>query len=297
MSFAPPPDEYSLDSRSVRRAFDRASDDYSAHAIVQAEIRSRLIERLDLVKLQPARVLDLGAASGGSTRQLKQRYPRARVIALDLSHRMLVRAARAQSFLRRFDRLVADAERLPLRDASVGLVFSNLMLAWCNDVDGVFRETARTLATDGLFMFTTLGPDTLREVRDAFGPNDGYPHVHRFIDMHDLGDALMRTGFAEPVMDTERLVVTYRTPSALFDELRRTGAVNAACGRSRGLLGRGRFRDAEKRLESLRTNGAIPVTVEVIYGHAWKGTPRATRSTNGEVLVPFGSLRRTIRKT
>jgi malonyl-CoA O-methyltransferase len=286
-------DEYSLDARAVRRAFDRASERYTEHAIVQAEIRSRLIERLDVVKLQPAQVLDLGAASGASTRQLKQRYPKARILALDLSHRMLVRAAREQSFLRRFDRVVADAERLPLRDESIDLVFSNLMLAWCNDVDSVFRETARTLTTDGLFMFTTLGPDTLRELRDAFRGIAGYTNVHRFIDMHDLGDALMRTGFAEPVMDAERLVVTYPTPAALFDELRHTGGINVSRGRRKGLLGRGRFRDAERRLESLRSAGSIPITVEVVYGHAWKGTLPAKRSAQGEVLIPFASLRRT----
>jgi malonyl-CoA O-methyltransferase len=290
-------DEYSLDTRAVRRAFDRASERYSKHAIVQAEIRSRLIERLDLVKLQPARVLDLGAASGGSTRQLKQRYLKARVIALDLSHRMLVRAGREQSFLRRFDRLVADAERLPLHDESIDLVFSNLMLSWCNDVDSVFRETARTLTTNGLFMFTTLGPDTLREVRDAFGRVDGHTHVHRFIDMHDLGDALMRTGFAEPVMDAERLVVTYPTTAALFDELRHTGSVNVSRGRRKGFLGRARFRDAEMRLESLRSAGAIPVTIEVVYGHAWKGTLRPKRSPRDEVLVPFADLKRSIKKS
>ncbi len=281
----------------MRRAFDRASERYAEHAVVQAEIRSRLIERLDLVKLQPTRVLDLGAASGGSTRRLEQRYPKARVLALDLSRRWLARAPRGQTWLRRFDRVVANAERLPVSDRSIDLVFSNLMLAWCNDVDSVFRETARSLTTDGLFMFTTLGPDTLREVRDAFGPIDRYTHVHRFIDMHDLGDALMRTGFAEPVMDTERLVVTYPSPTALFNELRGTGSVNTSIGRRKGLLGRARFRDAEMRLEARRTTGTIPVTIEVVYGHAWKGTRPAKRSAGGEVLVSLDGLRQSIRKT
>jgi malonyl-CoA O-methyltransferase len=290
-------DEYSLDTRAVRRAFDRASERYAEHAIVHTEIRSRLIERLNLVKLQPARVLDLGAASGGSTRRLKDRYPKARVLALDLSQRMLVQAAREQSWLRRFDRVVANAERLPVRDGSIDLVFSNLMLAWCDAVDSVFRETARALTAGGLFTFTTLGPDTLREVRDAFGPIDPYTHVHRFIDMHDLGDALMRTGFAEPVMDTERLVVTYPSAMALFNELRSTGGVNASFGRRKGLLGRARFRDAETRLETLRHAGTIPITIEVVYGHAWKGTLPAKRSPGGEVLVSLDSLRKSIKKS
>ena len=289
-------DEYSLDTRAVRRAFDRASERYRAHSIVQAEIRARLIERLDLVTLQPTRVLDLGAASGASTRQLKQRYPKARVVALDLSHRMLVQAGREQSFLRRFDRVVAEAERLPLRDESVDLVFSNLMLAWCNDVDGVFRQTARTLTPHGLFMFTTLGPDTLREVRAAFAGTDRYTHVHRFIDMHDLGDALMRTGFAEPVMDTERLVVTYPNPEALLEELRATGSVNVARDRRKSLFGRRRFQDAVAYLASLREANVIPITLEVVYGHAWKGVRPARRSPPGEVRVPISHLARTVRK-
>lgn len=289
-------DEYALDTRAVRRAFDRASRRYAEHAIVQGEIRSRLLERLDLVKLQPERVLDLGSASGSSARRLKDRYPKARVLALDLSQRMLVQAAREQRWLRRFDRVAAHAERLPVRDESVDLVFSNLMLAWCNDVDRVFREAARTLRTDGLFTFTTLGPDTLREVREAFGGVDRDVHVHRFIDMHDLGDALMRTGFAEPVMDTERLVVTYPTPAALFGELRSTGSINAAVGRRKGLFGRAAFREVERRLESLRQTGAIPVTIEVVYGHAWKANLPPKRSPDGEVLVSLESLRRSIRK-
>ena len=263
---------------------------------MQAEIRARLIERLDLVTLQPTRVLDLGAASGASTRQLKQRYPKARVVALDLSHRMLVQAGREQSFLRRFDRVVAEAERLPLRDESVDLVFSNLMLAWCNDVDGVFRQTARTLTPHGLFMFTTLGPDTLREVRAAFAGTDRYTHVHRFIDMHDLGDALMRTGFAEPVMDTERLVVTYPNPEALLEELRATGSVNVARDRRKSLFGRRRFQDAVAYLASLREADVIPISLEVVYGHAWKGVRRARRSPPGEVRVPISNLARTVRK-
>jgi malonyl-CoA O-methyltransferase len=148
----------------------------------------------------------------------------------------------------------------------------------------------------GLFFNPTLGPDTLRELREAFGRLDGYTHVHRFIDMHDLGDALMRTGFAEPVMDTERLVVTYPTPAALFRELRQTGSMNASRGRRRGLSGRARLRDAQSELESLRREDAIPVTLEVVYGHAWKGTLRPKRSAGDEVLIPFENLRRTIRK-
>ena len=138
-----PLDEYQLDMRAVRRGFDRASKTYARAAVVQAEIRARLLERLDLVKLQPMRTLDLGAASGQSSRALKDRYPKSQVFALDLSTGMLAEAAREQRFLRRFERIATDAQRLPLRDGAIDLAFSNLMLAWCNNPDAVFREKRR----------------------------------------------------------------------------------------------------------------------------------------------------------
>ncbi len=296
MHSPPPIDEYTLERRAIRRAFDRASATYAQAAVVQAEIRARLLERLDLVKLQPQRVLDLGAASGGSSKALKNRYPKAHVVALDLSRRMLERATREQSFFRRFDAVVADAQQLPIREASIDLVFSNLMLAWCSDVDAVFQNAARVLRADGLFTFTTLGPDTLTEVRRAFRQVDAYTHVHRFIDMHDLGDALLRTGFAEPVMDTERLVVTYPTADTLLRELHQSGSSNLTAGRRFGLLGRKGYRAAQEALEASRREGVIPITVEVVYGHAWKGAPRAARGSTGEVVVPLSSLRPLTRK-
>jgi malonyl-CoA O-methyltransferase len=288
-----PIDEYQLDMRAVRRNFDRASKTYARAAVVQAEIRARLLERLDLVKLQPTRTLDLGAASGQSSRALKDRYPKSQVFALDLSIGMLAEAAREQRLLRRFQRIAADAQRLPLRDGAIDLAVSNLMLAWCNNPDAVFRETARVLRPEGLFMFTTLGPDTLRELRTAFRRIDARTHVHRFIDMHDLGDALMRAGFSEPVMDTERLTITYKSTHAFLSELRATGSTNATAGRRRGLLARNHFEAIERELESQRRDGSIPLSLEVVYGHAWRGTDRMQERANpSEFTVPLSSLRR-----
>jgi malonyl-CoA O-methyltransferase len=290
---AAPLDEYQLDMRALRRAFDRASKTYAVAAVVQAELRARLLERLDLVKLSPERVLDLGAASGQSTRLLKQRYPQAQVLGIDLSQAMLREARREQTFFKRFDRAAMDAHALALKDASVDLVFSNLMLAWCNHPDQVFREAGRVLKPDGLFMFTSLGPDTLREVRERFRQVDERTHVHRFIDMHDLGDALMRTGFLEPVMDTERLTVTYPSASALFREIKSSGSTNVSYGRRPGLLGRKAMQDVQTGLESKRTEAGFSVTLEVVYGHAWRGTPRAaTSGSPGEIAVPISQIRR-----
>ncbi|HET9446752.1 MAG TPA: malonyl-ACP O-methyltransferase BioC, partial [Steroidobacteraceae bacterium] len=284
-------DEFFLDPRAVRRSFDRAGRTYDASAAVQAEIRARLLERLDIVRLQPAAVLDLGAGTGHSSRALKRRYPAAQVIALDASLPTLRESARQQRFLRRFAPVCADAHRLPLRSQSFELVLSNLLLEWCHDPDVVFAEAARVLRPQGLFTFTTLGPDTLKEVRELWRGVDHFTHVHRFIDMHDFGDALVRAGFAEPVMDTERLTVTYPDLATLVGELRGSGARNIAQGRPRGLTSRARGATLRSRSDDLLRNGPLRISVEVIHGHAWAVGERLSRRAGDEVLVPFESLR------
>lgn len=284
-------DEFFLDPRAVRRSFDRASRTYDAAAAVQAEIRNRLLERLDVVRLQPTAVLDLGAGTGHSSRELKRRYSAAQVIALDSSLAMLRESARQQRFLRRFAPVWGDAHSLPARSQSFDLVLSNLMLEWCHDPDAVLGEVARVLRPKGLFMFTTLGPDTLKEVRELWRGVDPFTHAHRFIDMHDYGDALVRAGFAEPVMDTERLTVTYPDLPALLKEIRSSGARNIAQGRPRGLTGRARGELVRLRSEELGRNGPLRISVEVIHGHAWSVGERKSRRAGDEVLVPFEQLR------
>jgi malonyl-CoA O-methyltransferase len=283
-------DEYFLDARAVRRSFDRASRTYDASAAVQAEIRTRLLERLDVVRLQPTSVLDLGAGTGHASRDLKRRYPSAQVVALDSSLSMLRRSARQQRFLRRFAPVCADAHRLPLRSQSFDLVLSNLLIEWCHDPDAVFAEAARVLRPQGLFTFTTVGPDTLKEVRELWRGIDPFTHVHRFIDMHDFGDALVRAGFAEPVMDTERLTVTYSNLSALVAEIRGSGARNIAQGRPHGLTGRARGAAVQSRSAELVRNGPLRISVEVIHGHAWSVGERKSRRAGDEVVVPLGAL-------
>jgi malonyl-CoA O-methyltransferase len=285
-------DEFFLAPMAVRRSFDRAARTYDAAAGVPAEIRNRLLERLDIVRLQPHAVLDLGAGTGHASKALKQRYRAAEVVALDLSPAMLIEADRRQGWLRRFHRVAADAHRLPLRDASVELVFSNLMLEWCHDPDAVFLEIRRVLKPGGLLTFATLGPDTLRELRQAWREIDGYTHVHRFIDMHDLGDALMRAGLAEPVMDTERLTVTYPDADALMRELAASGASNIAAGRARGLTSKARLESLRQAIMPTAPKDALPVSVEVVYGHAWAGQLRRPKQTGGEIRIPVSTLKR-----
>jgi malonyl-CoA O-methyltransferase len=286
----PNSEDYVFDTRAVRRAFDRASTSFADCSQVHAEIRGRLLERLDVVRIAPRVVVDLGAAHGAGAKALCARYRSARVIAIDLSQAMLQRAARQQGLLRRFARIAGDAQHLPLAGGSVDLLFSNLMLQWCADPDAVLREARRVLRTGALLVFTTLGPDTLKELRHAWSI-DAHVHVHRFIDMHDLGDALLRAGFAEPVMETERLTVTYPDLAALERELKGSGSCNLAVGRRRGLGGRHLKRTAHERYAELRAAEVLPVSLEVVYGHAWVGTSRPA-SHSGEVRIPLASVRR-----
>jgi malonyl-CoA O-methyltransferase len=280
-------DPYFLDSRLVRRAFDRASATFDANAAVHAELRNRLLERLDVVKLQPQVVLDLGAGTGHAARKLQERYRSAYVLAADISVRMLQQAKTQQGWFKRFGRAACDAHQLGLKTDSVDLVFSNLMLQWCADPDRVFAELARVLRPDGLLTFTALGPDTLRELRAAWDGDDRV-HVHRFIDMHD---ALVRAGFVEPVMDTERLTVTYRDLDALLSELKLSGSTNLAQGRPRSLRSARAHRRARERYERSRKDGVLAVTLEVVYGHAWAGQRRAT-SAPGTTVIPIDRIGR-----
>lgn len=286
------PDEFYLDPARVRRSFDQAAKTYDAAAVVPSEIRNRLLERLDYVKLQPKVVLDLGAGTGHGSKALKHRYKTAEIVAVDLAPRMLVEADRQQSWLRKFHRVAADAHRLPVKDGSVQLVFSNLMLEWCHDPDAVFQEIRRVLQPGGLLTFATLGPDTLRELREGWRKIDPHPHVHRFIDMHDLGDALMRAGLAEPVMDTERLTVTYPHLDALLTELVASGSSNLAHGRTRGLTTKRRLESLRQAVRPASEQAALPVSIEVVYGHAWAGELRPRSRAGGEVRVPVSNITR-----
>ena len=269
------PDEYALDAARVRRSFDRAAATYDAAAVLHAEVRASLLARLDLMALAPRITLDAGAGTGLAARALKRRYPKSLVIALDFSQPMLQAAGRQQTWLRRFARVCADAARLPLADGSVDLILSNLMLQWCQP-DAVFAEFRRVLAPQGLFCFTTLGPDTLRELRSAWAKVDSRTHVNQFIDMHDLGDALVRAGLASPVLDVERYTLTYLDLKRVAADLKATGAHNSTLGRARGLTGRRQFGQLQAAYETFRRDGRLPATYEVVFGHAWAPRTAAT---------------------
>jgi len=282
----------------VRRSFDRAAITYDAAAVLHAQVRDALLARLDWVTLAPQVVLDAGTGTGHAARALKGRYPKARVIALDCAPRMLREAGRRSSLLRRFDRVCADAAQLPLADGSVDLIFSNLMLQWC-DPDAVFAEFRRVLKARALFCFTTLGPDTLRELRSAWRAVDSRTHVNQFIDMHDIGDALVRGGFAAPVLDVERYTLNYLDVRRVAADLKATGAHNATKGRGRGLTGRAGFAALEAAYEPFRQAGRLPATYEVVFGLAWTPETAAARPGDDSAAISLAELKRqlSIRRT
>jgi len=249
-----------IDRRAARRRFERASQTYPRASRLEDEIAARMLERLDYVKLVPRRVLDAG--SGPPRRALAKRYPQASVIALDFSLPMLPkRGFVARLAGSRRVAVCADLEHLPLADASVDLVWSNMALHYLSDPLAAFREFHRVLAANGLLMFSTLGPDTLKELRAAAGA----ARVHHFTDMHDLGDMLMAAGLSAPVMDMEMLQLAYPDADTLLNDLRASGQTSARADRPRGLSAK----TFGARLR--RALGDKPkATFEVVYGHAWK---------------------------
>ena len=282
-------DEFSLESARVGASFDRAARNYDAAAFLQKEVGERLLERLDLMANVPARVLDVGCGTGRPTRELQQRYPKAHVIGADLAPAMLKLAAKKQPlfgdwFGKRASFVCAEASQLPIADASCDLIYASLVLQWCEDLDATLLEWRRLLRPHGLLLFSTLGPDTLKELRAAWSSVDGYVHVNRFLDMHDIGDALIRAGFVEPVMDVEHITLTYEHATGLMHDLKSIGAHNVTAGRRRGLMGRGRLQAFSAAYEKFREAGRLPATYEVVYGTAWAPKFMPTAALGGRAI-------------
>jgi len=294
-----------LDRRLVRRAFERAAGTCDPAAVLQREVAARMAERLGIIKLTPGTVLDAGCGTGDTLGELQARYPAARLVGLDFAWNM-TRAARSRSMpavvaeRTLLARLMgsrpanatpataivcADIQALPLKDGCVDLAWSNLALQWVDVPPQAFAEFHRVLSVGGLLSFTTLGPDTLRELRIAFATIDEATHVNCFFDMHDLGDMLVEAGFADPVMDMEKLTLTYTDATALMRELKALGAHNVTAARPRGMMGRKRWHRMLEALEKFRHEGRLPTSFEVIYGHAWKPAPRVV--ADGRTIVRF----------
>jgi malonyl-CoA O-methyltransferase len=276
-------DDAAIDKREVKRSFERAAATYDAAAILQREVCARMLERLDYVRIEPAAVLDAGTGTGNAIPGLLDRFPRVPLIALDLAVAMLECARGRLKWWQSVPGLrpplhavAGDLERLPFATASVGLVWSNLALQWVNDLPATLAEFHRVLEPGGLLMFSTFGPDTLKELRAAYAGVDGRTHVSRFVDMHDIGDMLVHGRFADPVMDMEPFTMTYGSARELMRDLKAIGAHNATNGRSGALTAKSTLKAVADNYERYRVDGKLPATFEVVYGHAWKPLPRVS---------------------
>jgi malonyl-CoA O-methyltransferase len=274
-----------LDARQIRRAFGRAAATYAQHAALQREVEDRLLERLDYYAGKPLRVLDLGCGPGRASNALRKRFGAAQVIALDLALPMLQRLK--LGWRRPLMRVCADARALPLADASIDVLFSNLCIQWIDDLPALFDEFRRVLRPGGYLAFSTFGTDTLHELRAAWATADRAPHVSAFAHIAQVGDALMAAGFKDPVLDTEQFTLTYPDAASLMRELKALGATNADARRKRGLTGKLRFRQASDAYERFRSDGALPATYEVICAHAFGPDPGQPRRGQGGEIATF----------
>jgi len=266
-----------LNLRDVRRRFDRAAPGFDTVDFVHSTTREGLLARLSPMLIDARTIVDLGCATGTASRGLSRQFRRAHIISIDLSQQMLRQAQRKRSFFGRRSMLQANATALPLAGQSVDVVFANLLLPWISDPATLFTEIARILRNEGLFVFSALGPDSLKELRQAWQGDDA--HVNRFLDMHDIGDAAMHSGLRNPVLDVDRLRVSYEKPQALFDDLTAMGGRNSLLNRSRSLLGRAQF---EAMTAALAGPGALTLDLELIYGHCWGS---GVRSGDGDVRI------------
>ena len=278
---------FRIDRRAVARAANRASAGYDEAVQLPARVNAELLERLQFFRLEPRVIVDLGCGTGAGAAALRRRYPRARVVAVDLAFGMTQRARRGQRFWRRFECLCADACALPLAAQSIDLVFSSLMLQSCDDPAALFTQVQRVLRPGGLVLFGSLGPDTLHELRSAWATADAHSHVSAFADMSQLGAAISHAGLAEPVIDREMQLDHYPQVSSLMEQLRAVGASHVAADRRRSLTGRGRLRSMIDAYEMLRTPAGLPASWEIIYGAAFAGSKR----TAGETTVPLSAVR------
>ncbi len=279
----------------IQRHFNAKAVRYESSAVLQRNVCNELLRRLDLTSLNPRAILDAGCGTGWGTQGLMKKYKKAKVISLDLSPEMLKQTARKGGWLRKPELICADAEDIPLEDESVDLVYSNLMLQWC-DHQKVFAEFRRVLKPGGLLMFSTFGPDTLKELRQSWAQADDYAHVNEFTDMHDLGDELIHVGLAEPVMDMDMMTLTYQDAMSVMKDLKAIGANttlnNQQQSNERGLVTPAKLRRVIEAYEQFRKDGVIPASYEVVYGHAWKTPQRAKKIEQHEFAVSLDEIRR-----
>ena len=259
-----------LDKDSIKKFFNRAAKSYDDAAILQEEVQNRLLQRLTYIRHQPETIVDIGCGTGKGIRQLQKTYRAARVYGTDLAHQMILRSRSRKRWMSRERLLTADMEQLPFADQSFDMVYSSLALQWCNDLVATLSEFARISRSGALLLFSSFGPATLQELSASWQSLDDHPHVHRFIDMHDVGDIMLASGFSQPVVDAETIRMEYDSFQAVLADLKGIGATNADVNRRRGLMTPAQLNRLEQSYrENGFENGKFVATYEVVYGHAW----------------------------
>jgi malonyl-CoA O-methyltransferase len=282
---------YFLAKKEIIRSFNHAAESYDAVAILQREVADRLLERLDYIRIQPKIILDLGSGTGYCARLLESRYKKAKIIAVDIAEQMLAKNKNTRRWFDRKRYICGDIENLPIASKSADLVFSNLALHWCGDIEKAVHEMQRILKPGGLLLFSTLGRDTLYELRQSWAEVDREVHVHKFVDMHDVGDCLQRSQLKDPVVDMEFIAMTYNDFRKILLDLKDLGTHNIARGRAKGLTGKNKFHRFVQSYEKFRNaEGLIPVTYEIIYGHAWGGEEVQKSQKKSEVVIPITAI-------
>ena len=286
-----------FDRRQLRRSFGRAASRYTEVAALQREVEARLLDQLAyLDDRQPQRILDLGSGPGRAAGAMKKRWPKAEVTAVDAALPMLREVPKHTRFWRPVRRVNADVSKLPFADQSTDLIFSSLCLQWLDDLPAVLSEFRRVLRPEGLLLFSTFGPETLSELRDAYLMAGETPPLSPFAAIQQVGDALLAAGFKDPVLDRDRYTLTYPDLRTLMHELRAIGAGDARADRRRGLGGRARLQQVTTNYESQRRDGVLPSTWEVITAQAWGPAPGAPRRDDGADLASFPADRIPIRR-
>lgn len=259
---------------------------YDEAAVLQREVADRLLDQLDFMLIEPKVILDCGARTGYLSKKLEKRYPNAQIIALDISTRL------QESTLRSI-RLCSGYESLPLQKQSVDMIVSNCALQWTSDVSRCFREFQRVLKPEGLILFSMFGRDTLKELRESSNVTGKRP-INPFLDMHDVGDLLLQSGFQDPVMNMEMITMHYQSVQTLFKDLKITEEGHIQAHRLPGLMGKNRWKNMLSNYEKCRVDDAYPASFEIVYGHAWQADQPASSFQNdaGESLISIDSIQK-----